>query len=117
MASKVFRLINANGVSNLTPVKLDATTLQGLLVTNIGTTTCYLKLYNADAAGPTVGTTLPTMTIRLVTGATVPGTFIFPASGVIFTKGLWMALTVASADTDVNYAITDVNFFVHLFYE
>jgi hypothetical protein len=71
--------------------------LYGIIAINTTAAVKYLKLYNMSAA-PTVGTSVPFLTIPL-TVSNVATHFAFP-SGIYFNIGLSYALTGVDTDAD-----------------
>lgn len=108
MTASVYRLVTAN-TTNLNKVRSNAGVIKGFVFTNTNATyAIFVKLYwfrpTATAAVPTVGTTLPSLTVGLpaVTATTGGGTIAasFPDG---FTGGagdLYIAVTKLVADTD-----------------
>jgi len=85
-------------------VKGSAGCLYKLRLTNFSTSPRYCKLYNADAAGTTVGSTTPIDTIVIpgATSASQPTVITenFGGLGLAFSSGLCLAATTALADAD-----------------
>ncbi len=78
-------------------ISTSACTLYSLILTNLATTTRYVKLYNATAANTTVGSTTPTWTIAVPAGAG----FVYSSSvGTAFSTALCIASTTAVGDAD-----------------
>jgi hypothetical protein len=78
-----------------------AGTLYGVLFSNMATTTRFLKIYDNTAAGTTVGSTTPKITLALPgnTSDDVSGVFAF-AGGIAFATGITAAATTGIADAD-----------------
>jgi len=96
MASKKFHFVSA---ANTTPVQIcsaSGVTITGWNLNNVNAAARYVKLYDSDIA-PTVGTTVPTLTIVILA---TNGKEQEYASGPSFSKGLWIAVTNLAADTD-----------------
>lgn len=85
-------------------VKGTAGCLYKLRITNFSTSIRYVKLYNADAAGTTVGSTTPIDTIPVpgATSATQPTVITenYGGLGLAFSSALCLAATTALADAD-----------------
>jgi len=85
-------------------VKGSAGCLYKLRLTNFSTSPRYVKLYNADAAGTTVGSTTPIDTIAIpgATSASQPTVITenFGGLGLAFSSGLCLAATTGLADAD-----------------
>ena len=90
------RLISA-ATTNATLIKSTAGNLYGIWVSNTSASTRYLKLYNMTTA-PTVGTSVPVMTIALPSG--FGGDLNVGTHGISFTTGISMAITAGYADAD-----------------
>lgn len=87
--------------TNLQPVRVTQNAnLKGLSVANVATA-IYIKLYwfteTSSSAGPTVGTTVPNLTIGVV--ASVNTLQSWP-DGITGNGQLWVAVTGASGDSD-----------------
>lgn len=82
-------------------VKSTAGTVYGVIFTNTGTTTVWLKFYNATAANVTVGTTTPLWKVGLPGNATdnVSGVLSFP-HGIKHDTAICVAVTTGYADND-----------------
>jgi hypothetical protein len=76
---------------NYSPVKVD---------TGVGVYPQYLHFYDT-ATAPTVGTTVPTLTLTLVDDAGFSAPYYIPAPGILFTNGIYFSVTGGAADTDV----------------
>lgn len=106
MTASVYRLVTAN-TTNLNQVRNGPAKVKGIIAVNTAAYAIFVKLYwfqpTSSASGPTVGTTLPDVTIALpALGTTTP-------SGVMqsFTEGfaakngnLFIAVTKLAADSD-----------------
>lgn len=91
-----FTLLSA-ATTNATLVATGAHTLYSLTISNTTTTVAYFKLYNNSTA-PTVGTTVPVMTIYLPVSSTV--SINLPPQGLAFGTGLAYAITGLSTTAD-----------------
>jgi hypothetical protein len=82
-------------------VKSTAGTVFGVVFTNTGTSTVWLKFYNATAANVTVGTTAPYWKVGLPGNATddISGVLSFP-HGIKFDTAICVAVTTGYADND-----------------
>jgi len=84
-------------------VKASAGTIYGIIFTNTSSSTRWLKLYNATAAGTTVGATTPQLTIGLpgtAGGSDITGSIPIPEGGIAFTTAISAAATTGIADAD-----------------
>jgi hypothetical protein len=83
-------------------VKGSAGCLFGLWVSNMATSTRFLKLYDQTAGGVTVGTTTPIITLAIPgnTSDDVSGNFNIGGLGLQFSTGLCIAATTGIADAD-----------------
>lgn len=85
-------------------VKGSAGKLYKLRITNFATTARYIKIYNATAAGTTVGTTTPIDTISVPPAAAAGNptviTEAYGGRGLTFDTALSLAATTALADAD-----------------
>lgn len=117
MSTRIYRLLNANAATSIVEINPGPTVLKGIVVSNSTAGVVYLKLYDSDATGPTVGTTAVKMTVKIMTGATSPITYQLPIDGLTFTKGLWANLTDLSTDADQTYTAAAGTYIVNLFYE
>lgn len=106
MSSHTLRLVTG-ATTNLTflaPIPV----LEGLIATNTAAYAIFVKFYwfdgsAATATGPTVGTTLPAMTVGIPAASTLP---IYFGKDGIFNKGdLWVAVTKLVADTDTTVTV------------
>ena len=87
--------------TNLLPVRASQTAnLKGLSVANVATA-IFIKLYwftpTASAQGPTVGTTVPNLTIGVAASANPLQSW---PDGITGNGQLWVAVTAAAADGD-----------------
>jgi hypothetical protein len=83
-------------------VKASAGTVYGCWVSNMATTTRFLKFYNATAANVTVGSTTPVITIAIPGNASddVSGMFNVGGQGIKFDTAICIAATTGIADAD-----------------
>lgn len=83
-------------------VKASAGQVYAAWVTNLATTTRYLKFYNATAANVTVGSTTPVITIPIPGNATDDISAVLAAGGygIAFDTAITVAATTALADAD-----------------
>lgn len=105
MTAAVFKLNTAN-TTNLTKIKDVANgVLKGYVATNTGATAIFVKYFwyvpTAAAPTPTVGTTVPDITVVVPALGTTTGTAAqsFP-DGLQRAGQLWMAVTNGVADND-----------------
>lgn len=110
MTATVFRLATAS-TTNLTQVRNSPATVKGIIAVNTAAYAIFVKLYwfapTATASTPTVGTTLPQVTIEIpALGTTTGGIQQSFTEG--FTAGngnLWIAVTKLAADTDTTAVV------------
>jgi hypothetical protein len=97
--------------STITPVQVKSTSgiLYGVCIapnkvdTGTGVYSAYLKIYNN--ASPTVGTTIPELTICLCDNSGVtPATPIIPTNGLVFQNGISYVITANAPYTDTTLA-------------
>jgi hypothetical protein len=82
-------------------VKTAAGMVYGMWVTNLATSTRYVKFYNATAANVTVGTTTPVITIPIPGNSTDDVTGLFSSTmGIEFATAISVAATTGLADND-----------------
>jgi hypothetical protein len=83
-------------------VKATAGQVYSVWVSNLATSTRFLKFYNATAANVTVGTTTPVMTIAIPGNASddVTGSFNAGGLGLAFDTAITVAATTGVADAD-----------------
>ncbi len=99
-------------------VKATAGTVYGMWVSNLATTTRFIKFYDATAASVSVGTTTPVITIPIPGNASddVSGAFNVGGMGIAFATAISVAATTAVADNDTGApAANDV--IVNIFYK
>jgi len=87
--------------TNLQPVRAgQSANFKGFAVANVATA-IYIKLYwftpTASSTGPTVGTTVPNMTIGIAASANDHEGW---PDGITGNGELWVAVTAAAADSD-----------------
>jgi hypothetical protein len=126
MASSEFSLVTA-ATTNITMVKTGyGKLMDGFIISDFSQTPgtgCALKFYDT-ATAPTVGTTPIKLTVPMLivpstdvnnTNAMTP--IIVSQDGMSFTKGLYIATTLAVGASSTN-ALTGANwFYIHLFFE
>ena len=83
-------------------VKATAGTVYGMWVSNMATSSRFIKFYNATAANVTVGTTTPVITVAIPgnTSDDVSGVFSVGGLGIAFDTAICVAATTAFADND-----------------
>lgn len=97
----IFRNIDVDESPTGQSAKDAAGTLYTCTVVNdTAATEEYLKIYDATAAGTTVGTTTPVMTIPLPTGKSIHHFNFGNGIGIAFANGITFAATTALADND-----------------
>jgi hypothetical protein len=111
MAAMKFRFVSAAS-TNLNQVKGYGANLKGALLINTNAAARYVKLYESTDT-PTVGTTVPALTIQVPASTQVPLTW---SDGVNFSKTMWVATTTGVADTD-STAVGAGDLYVQLFVE
>jgi hypothetical protein len=89
---------NSAATTNARTIKATAGTVYNIVASNANAAVRYLKLYNT-ATAPTVGTTVPVLTIAIPAAGTTPP-INFGAMGHRFSTGISMALTTGVADSD-----------------
>jgi hypothetical protein len=96
MASKKLKITSA---ANTTPILIQQLggNLKGLIADNNNAAARFAKFFDSTDT-PTVGTTVPFLTVRLP--ATSTAAPIFPADGMGTKGSLWVAFTVNAADSD-----------------
>lgn len=95
----VSRLISGAS-TNETEAKGSAGQVYGVIATNTNAAVRYLKLYDNTAAGTTIGTTTPKMTIP-IPGNTAGAGIVFMADhGIAFGTGITYGTTTGAADSD-----------------
>jgi hypothetical protein len=98
-------------------VKASAGTIYAGWVTNLATSTRYLKFYNATAANVTVGTTTPVITIPIPGNSSDDISAVLSAGGlgIKFDTAISVAVTTGLADNDTG-APSANDFVCNLFY-
>lgn len=82
-------------------IKATAGQLYGMWVSNMATSTRFVKFYNATAANVTVGTTTPVITIAIPGNASDDVSGLFSSTmGITFDTAITAAATTAIADND-----------------
>lgn len=82
-------------------VKATAGQVYGMWVSNLATTTRFLKFYNATAASVTVGTTTPVITWPIPGNSTDDISAVFSGTmGIAFDTAITVAATTGFADAD-----------------
>jgi hypothetical protein len=89
--------VSSTASTNATSVKSTAGTVYSVTASNTGAAAAYLKLYNL-AAAPTVGTSVPVLTITIPASGTV--NIPFGTTGHRFATGIALAITGSAADSD-----------------
>lgn len=89
--------VNSAATTNATSVKASAGTAFSVTCSNTGGAAAFVKLYNL-AASPTVGTSVPVLTISVPASGTV--NVSFGSTGYRFATGIALAITNLAADTD-----------------
>lgn len=100
MAAVPFHMTSAAS-TNLVNVKAgQSANLKGLSVANVATA-IFIKFYwftpTTGAAGPTVGTTVPNLTVGVAASANTLQSW---PDGITGNGQFWMAITAAAADSD-----------------
>lgn len=107
----IHRLVSA-ATTNATVVKATPGLLTGYIAGNINAAVRYLKIYDI-AVAPTVGTTVPKLTIHLPASGVTNYPFPHPIS---FNTGIAIALTTGLADADTGaVALSEIT--VHILYK
>lgn len=106
---EVARLVSA-ATTNATVAKASPGRLFGWVASNTNAAVRYLKIYDT-ATAPTVGTTVPVLTIALPVGNVATHDM---ADGIVFSRGISFALTTGVADADTGAVSADEHA-VHLF--
>lgn len=89
--------VSSAASTNATAVKASAGKLYSVTASNTGAAAAYVKLYNL-AVAPTVGTSVPVLTIPVPAGGSV--NIPFGAAGLQFATGIALAITNLAADSD-----------------
>ena len=101
--------VTTAATTNATSTKASAGTLYGLSLSNPTATAVYFKLYNL-AAAPTVGTSVPVITIPLPANSNVYQEF--GPMGLRFGTGISWAATGAITDADTTAAVAGAKVFL-----
>ena len=96
--AKSFRLVSAAS-TNATSIKADPGTLFTIATFNINAAVRFLKIYDL-AVAPTVGTSVPVLTMVLPATAISVLVVNFGMLGMKFDNGIAIALTTGLADAD-----------------
>lgn len=99
-------------------VKASAGQVYGAWVTNVATSTRWLKFYNAGSASVTVGTTTPVITIGIPgnTSDDISANFGAGGMGIAFDTAICVACTTGAADNDTG-APSANDLVVNIFYK
>jgi hypothetical protein len=89
--------INSAATTNATSVKNAAGTLYSIAASNVNAAARFLKIYNL-AAAPTVGSSVPVLTIPIAANSSV--NLNFGTYGLRLGTGIALAITGAAADAD-----------------
>jgi len=89
--------INSAATTNATSVKATAGTVFSITASNTGAAAAFVKFYNL-ATAPTVGTSVPVITLSIPASGTV--NVPFGPFGYRFATGIALAITNLAADTD-----------------
>ena len=82
-------------------IKASAGQLYGIWVSNMATSTRFVKFYNATAANVTVGTTTPVITIAIPGNSSDDVSGLFSSTmGIVFDTAISAAATTGIADND-----------------
>lgn len=90
-------IVNSAATTNATSVKASAGTVYSVTCSNTGAAAAYVKLYNL-ASAPTVGTSVPAITLSIPASGTV--NVPFGTHGMRFGTGIALAITNLAADSD-----------------
>ena len=98
-------------------IKTSAGCIYGMWVTNLATSTRFVKFYNATAANTTVGTTTPVITIGIPGNSSDDVAGLFSSThGIMFDTAICAAATTGIADADTGApAANDV--LINVFYK
>lgn len=97
--------------TNAAVVKASPGRLFGWHASNVNAAARYLKVYDS-ATAPTVGTTVPKLTIMLPAGGSASHDL---GEGIVFSAGISIALTTGMADADTG-AVSAAESATHLFF-
>ena len=98
--------VNSVATTNATLIKNSAGTLWSAVISNSAAAARFVKLFNL-AVAPTVGTSVPVLTIAVPAGGTVSVTG--GSNGLRFATGIALSITAAAADADATaVAVSDV---------
>jgi len=109
MTAKVFKLTTA-GTTNLTKIGDQGGDIKGVSFVCTAAYAIFVKFYwfvpTASAAAPTVGTTVPDMTVLVpALGTTTGQTIQSWPDGITKSGQLWMAVTKLAADSDTTVVV------------
>jgi hypothetical protein len=91
--------ITSLATTNASIVKATSGNLHSIIAIGLSSTVRYLKIYN-KATVPIVGTDIPVMTLPIPANTQGAGISLPFSIGVNFSKGIGLAITAGSADTD-----------------
>jgi hypothetical protein len=95
----IFRSIDLDETEE--DIKTSAGQLYGIWVSNMATSTRFVKFYNATAANVTVGTTTPVITIAIPGNSSDDVSGLFSSTmGIVFDTAITAAATTGIADND-----------------
>lgn len=95
----IFRSIDLDETEE--DVKTSAGQIYGVWVSNLATSTRFVKFYNATAANTTVGTTTPVLTLPIPGNSSDDVTGLFSSTmGIAFGTAICVAATTGVADND-----------------
>jgi hypothetical protein len=101
MTASVFKKATVSTSVNLTQVKQGSANLKGWNIVNATQAAMFVKLYwfqpTASAAAPTVGTTVPNLTIQVSNGLSSNQSF---PDGITMPGQLFYAVTTSAPDGD-----------------
>lgn len=111
----IFRSIDLDETEE--QVKATPGSIYSMWVSNLATSTRFLKFYNDTAANVVVGVSTPTLTIAIPSGDTLDVTgFFSTAHGITFSTAITVAATTGVADADVGAPGTN-EVLVNIFYK
>ena len=96
MADLRFRQVSGAS-TNAAKIKDNAGAVSSWVIINTNAAARFVKLYDIADPGPTVGTTVPAITIQIAATSMSPFDYSPP---VFFKNGIWMATTTGAADSD-----------------
>lgn len=89
--------LNSAATTNATLLKSAPANIFSVTLTNTGAAAAFVKLYNTTVS-PTVGTTVPTLTIPVAANGVV--SFSAAVNSIVFGTGLALAVTNLGTDAD-----------------